>query len=255
MLIKLHSQATKTPKKIAVIQAGDEPAWNLSACQGATQQTVWKWRKSDSVENRRHAPTCVQATLTQAQDGVAVASQKTPLIWLDDLLAEVRELLSSDVSYSGLDRYHRRHGLGNFRDLQAKVARLKHRGIKACENIYIYIGVKYLLRTAAETTRRYLFVAKDCATRWAFIHILEKKDLANALGFLRDLDRAATGQLKLNKIRDKLSKEHRLTLSKAPQTNVTADRFNSHIGVEFPILHFQSCEEKRRIPPLCQAQQ
>ena len=56
MLIKLHSQAMTTPKVRAAIQASDEPAWVLAERHGTTKQTVWKWRKRDTVEDRSHTP-------------------------------------------------------------------------------------------------------------------------------------------------------------------------------------------------------
>ena len=49
MLVRLHSQATTTPKIRAAIQASDEPAWALAERHGTTEQTVWKWRKRDRV--------------------------------------------------------------------------------------------------------------------------------------------------------------------------------------------------------------
>lgn len=119
MLIKLHSQATTTPKIRVAIQASDEPAWVLAVCHGTTEQTVWKWRKRDSVEDRNHTPHRLQTALTPAQEAVAVELRKTLLVSLDDLLALVREFLNPDVSRSGLDRCLRRHGVGNLRDLQA----------------------------------------------------------------------------------------------------------------------------------------
>jgi hypothetical protein len=61
--------------------------------------------------------------LTPAQEAVAVALRTTLQVALDDLLAVVREFLNPNVSRSGLDRCLRRHGVGNLRDLQAKVAR------------------------------------------------------------------------------------------------------------------------------------
>lgn len=108
MLIKLHSQATTTPKVRAAIQASDEPAWVLAERHGTTEQTVWKWRKRDSVEDRSHTPHRLQTTLTPAQEAVAVALRKTLLVSLDDLLAVVREFLNPRVSRSGLDRCLRR---------------------------------------------------------------------------------------------------------------------------------------------------
>uniref|UniRef100_UPI0037421457 hypothetical protein n=1 Tax=Sedimentitalea todarodis TaxID=1631240 RepID=UPI0037421457 len=49
MLIQLHNQATTTPKIRAAIQASDEPAWMVAERYGISEQTVWKWRKRDSV--------------------------------------------------------------------------------------------------------------------------------------------------------------------------------------------------------------
>ena len=50
MLISLHKQATTTPKIRATIQASDEPAWLVAERDGISEQTVWKWRKRDSVQ-------------------------------------------------------------------------------------------------------------------------------------------------------------------------------------------------------------
>ena len=52
---------------------------------------------------------------------------------------------------------------------------------------------------ADETTRRYLFVAIDRATRWAFVRIMPAKTAANARRFLRDLSRACP--IRISKIR------------------------------------------------------
>ena len=118
---------------------------------------------------------------------MAVALRRALLAPPDDLLAVVREFLNSSVSRSGLDRCSRRHGVDNLRDLQA---RPKHRTFKACEPGYPYIDVKYLPQMADETSRRYLFVAIDRATRWVFIRIFKARTAANARRFLRDLERA-----------------------------------------------------------------
>ena len=133
MLIELHSQATTTPKVRAAIQASDEPARVIAERHGTTEQTVWKWRKRGTVEDRSHAPHRLQITLTPAQEAVAVALRQTLLVSLDDLLAVVRGFLNPNVSRSGRDRCLRRHGVGNLRDLKAKAPRPKHSDFKAYE--------------------------------------------------------------------------------------------------------------------------
>ena len=96
-----------------------------------TAQTIYKWRKRDSVEDRSHTPHRLQTTLTPAQEAAAVALRKTLLFSLDDLLAVVREFLNPNASRSGLDRCLRRHGVGNLRDLTANEQKPKHSIFKA----------------------------------------------------------------------------------------------------------------------------
>ncbi len=270
MLIQLHSQATTTPKVRAEIQASREPAWVLAERFGITEQTVWKWRKRDSVQDRSHTAHRLQTTLTPAQEAVAVSLRRTLLVSLDDLLAVVREFLNPDVSRSGLDRCLRRHGVGNLRDLKAKDARPKHSGFKAYEPGYIHIDVKYLPQMEDDTSRRYLFVAIDRATRWVFIRIYNNKTAANARRFLRDLERAcpirirtiltdngkeftdrlfglrkraATGGHEFDQLCKELGIEHRLTPPRSPQTNGMVERFNGRIEDVLQSHHFRSGEE------------
>ena len=80
--------------------------------------------------------------------------------------------------------------MGNLRDLQAQSPRPKHKAFKAYAPGYLHVDVKYLPQMADESSRRYLFVAIDRATRWVFIRIYRSKTAANARRFLRDLERA-----------------------------------------------------------------
>lgn len=270
MLVRLHSQATTTPKVRADIQASDEPAWVLAERHGTTEQTVYKWRHRDSVEDRSHTPHRLQTTLTPAQEAVAVALRRTLQVSLDDLLAIMHEFINPHVSRSGLDRCLRRHSVGNLRDLQAKETRPKHSGFKAYEPGYIHIDVKYLPKMADESRRRYLFVAIDRATRWVFIRVFSAKTAANARRFLRDLERAcpirirtiltdngkeftdrlfglrkraATGEHEFDQLCAEFSIEHRLTPPKSPQTNGMVERFNGRIEDVLQSHHFRSGEE------------
>jgi hypothetical protein len=151
---------------------------------------VHKWRHRDSVHDRSHTPQSLQTTLNPAQEAVAVALRKTLLVSLDDLLAVVREVLNPDTSRSGLDRCLRRHGAGNMRALTAREPWSKHGAFKAYKPGYLHVDVKYLPQMAEETSRRYLFVAIDLATRWVVIRNYKSKTAANDRRFLRDLEKA-----------------------------------------------------------------
>ena len=180
MLISLHKQATTTPRIRAAIQASTEPAPLLAQRFGITEQTLYKWRKRDSVEDRSHTPHRLQTTLTSAQEAIAVALRGTLSVSLDDLLAVVREFLNQHVWRSGLDRCLRRLGVGNLRALKPAAPRPAHKPSKAYEPGYVHVDVKYLPQMADEDRRRYLFVAIDRATRWVFVRICPAKTGANA---------------------------------------------------------------------------
>ena len=136
---------------------------------------------------------------------------------------------------------------------------------------------------ADETSRRYLFVAIDRATRWVFISVFKAKTAANARRFLRDLERArpirirtiltdraigkplvretmargkeftdrlfglrkraATGSHEFDTLCAALEIEHRLTPPKSPQTNGMVERFNGRIGEVLQSHYFRSGEE------------
>lgn len=270
MLISLHKPATTTPKIRAAIQASNEPAWMVAERYGISEQTVWKWRKRDSVHDRSHTAHRLQTTLTPAQEAVAVALRKSLLLPLDDLLSVVREFLNPEVSRSGLDRCLRRHGVGNLRDLRPAAPRPAHQPFKAYAPGYLHIGVKYLPQMADEDRRRYLFVAIDRATRWVFVRVYPAKTAANARRFLRDLERAApmritrvltdngkeftdrlfglrrraaTGNHEFDRLCAEFGIEHRLAPPMHPQTNGMVDRFNGRIEDILQSHRFRSGED------------
>lgn len=270
MLISLHKQATTTPKVRSAIQASDEPAWVLAERYGTSEQTIWKWRKRDSVHDRSHTPHRLQTTLTPAQETVVVELRKILLLPLDDLLAVVHEFLNPNVSRSGLDRCLRRHRVSRLSDLKPKAAKPAHKPFKAYEPGYLHIDVKYLPQMADEDRRRYLFVAIDRATRWVFVRIYPAKTAANARRFLRDLDRAApmkvtrvltdngkeftdrlfglrsrpaTGAHEFDSLCVELGIEHRLAPPMRPQTNGMVERFNGRIEDVLQSHRFRSGDD------------
>ena len=237
---------------------------------GISEQTVWKWRKRDSVHDRSHTAHRLQSTLTPAQEAVAVSLRKTLLLPLDDLLSVVREFLNPKVSRSGLDRCLRRYGVGNLRNLKPTAPRPAHKPFKAYEPGYLHVDVKYLPQMTDEDRRRYLFVAIDRATRWVFVRIYTTKTAANARRFLRDLERAApmritrvltdngkeftdrlfglrkrpaTGNHDFDRLCADLGIEHRLAPPMHPQTNGMVERFNGRVEDVLQSHHFNSGED------------
>ncbi|PZX11249.1 hypothetical protein LX81_03997 [Palleronia aestuarii] len=179
------------PKIRATIQASTEPAWMVAERYGISGQTIWKWRKRDSVHDRCHTSNRLQKTLTPAHEAVAVSLRRKLLLPLDDLLAVVCELLNPNVSRAGLDHCLWRDRVSRLEDLKPKTLKIPHKPFNAYGPGYLHVDVKYLLQMADEERRRYLFVAIDRVYRWVFVRIYSAKTAANARRFLRDLDRAA----------------------------------------------------------------
>ncbi len=77
MLVRLHSQATTTPKIRAAIKASADPAWMVGERYGISEQTVLKWRHRDSVEDRSHTPHRLQTTLRNCRLGFSPRANST----------------------------------------------------------------------------------------------------------------------------------------------------------------------------------
>ncbi len=190
MQISLHKNARTTPAVRAEIAASHEPARVLAARYSVTEQTVYKWKKRDCVQDRSHTAHRLQTQLTPAQETVVVQLRKTLLLPLDDLLAVTRELICDNVSRSGLDRCLRRHGVGNLNALTPAPPAQQHKAFKSDVPGYLHMDVKYLPQMQDEAKRRYLFVAIDRATRWVLVRILADQTAASARAFLKALHQA-----------------------------------------------------------------
>ena len=270
MLIALHKNARTTPAVRAEIAASNETAKVLAQRHGTTEQTVYKWKKRDSVLDRSHTAHRLQTQLTPAQESVVVHLRRTLLLPLDDLLAVTREFICESVSRSGLDRCLRRHGVGNLHALKPKEPAQPHKAFKSYEPGFLHMDVKYLPQMQDETQRRYLFVAIDRATRWVFVAIKPNKTAASARAFLKALHKACpikitrlltdngkeftdrlfasrerqpSGNHEFDQLCQALGIEHRLIRPRTPRTNGMVERFNGRIADVLKTHRFRSSED------------
>ncbi|CAO1669337.1 Homeodomain-like domain-containing protein [Salinicola sp. NYA28a] len=93
MDIKLHKQATTTPKIRAEIQAAPASISDseLARQYGVGDSTIRRWRYRDDVHDRSHTRHNLLATLTTEQEEVLVAARAFLRFGLDDLLVVARE--------------------------------------------------------------------------------------------------------------------------------------------------------------------
>lgn len=268
MNIRLHKNATTTPARRAYIQSSPLSVAALAAELGVSEDTIRRWKKRDTVEDRSHTAHRLQTTLTPAQEAVVLALRQTLWLPLDDLLVVTREFINEKVSRSGLQRLLKRHGVSRL-PRQSK-GKPSHKPFKAYEPGFVHVDVKYLPQMADETARRYLFVAIDRATRWVFIQIKPNKTAASAKAFLSALHKAcpiriskvltdngkeftdrvfgsreksASGEHEFDQLCQALDIEHRLTKPRSPHTNGMVERFNGRIAEVLATHRFNSAED------------
>jgi len=269
MNIRLHANATTTPKKRAYIQSSSLPNRVLSAELGVTVDTIRRWKNRTDTQDRSHTPHHLPTTLTPEQEVVAVEVRRLFLLPLDDLLVVIREFLNPLVSRSGLDRCLRRHGVSRLRDLipQPEGEKREVKTFKDYEPGYVHVDYKYLPQMPDESSRRYLFVAIDRASRWVYLELHDDKSANAAKGFLKRLvakapfkivklltdndkaftdrftaggERKPTGEHLFDLECARHSIEHRLIKPRTPQTNGMVERFNGRIAEILATTRFDS---------------
>ena len=269
MLIALHKNARTTPAVRAEIAASTETAPVLAQRYGISEQTVYKWKKREAFGDRSHIAHRLQTVLSPAQEAIGVQLRRTLLLPLDDLLAVSREFLCPAVSRSGLDRCLRRHGVGNLNALKPQEPVVSSKTFKSYEPGYVHVDVKYLPQMQDESSRRYLFVAIDRATRWVFVRIYADMETTSAVDFVNRLHEAApmridklltdNGACFTDRFQRKsrtpsgkhhfdvrcraLGIEHRLCPPRHPQTNGLVERFNGRIAEITAQTRFHSAAE------------
>ncbi len=75
MNIKLHKNATTTPRIRALIQASDEPQTVLARRFGMTVETIARWKHRDSTLDRSHTTHRLQTILTLGQEAIVVTKK------------------------------------------------------------------------------------------------------------------------------------------------------------------------------------
>ena len=272
MTIRLHANATTTPRTRRYLQQSKKTDKALAKELGISIDTVRRWRKRDDVHDRPHTVHRLNTTLTEAQEAVVVELRRSLLLPLDDLLVVTREFINTDVSRSGLDRCLRRHGVSRLADLvpQEEAAKDKPKTFKSYDPGFVHVDIKYLPQMPDETSRRYLFVAIDRASRWVYLELRKSKSADAATGFLNRLvakapfiirklltdndkaftdrfttagERKPTGNHKFDLGCVKHGIEHRLIPPRRPQTNGMVERFNGRVSDVLATTRFNSSEE------------
>jgi transposase InsO family protein len=256
MDLKLHANATTTPRTRAYIQKSQASNAALARELGIHSRTVARWKSRPEGVDRSTRPHRLATTMTEWEEALVVELRRSLVLPLDDIVEAMRRCVNPKLSRSGIHRCLKRHGLSArlTADKTAAVAFHTNRPLG-----YIHIDVKYL--PPLNRRRSYAYVAIDRATRFVYLEILPDRRGQTAAAFLERFlasfpfkvhtiltdngseftDRFAVD--KKDKPRDRPSGDHpfdricarrtiahRLTQPFRPQTNGMVERFNRRLG-------------------------
>jgi transposase InsO family protein len=255
MELKLHANATTTPKIRAYIQASGQPVAALAAELGVSETTIRRWRGRDSVRDRPHTPKRLTTRLTALDEALVCELRRMLALPLDDIVEVMRRCVRPDLSRSAIHRCLCRHGLSR-RPTPDKIPAgvFEHATVG-----FIHIDLKHL--PALQRQKSYAFVAIDRATRYVYLEVHPRRDAVTAAAFLKRFladfpypvhtiltdngseftDRFAvdmpdkpegrpSGRHPFDRVCQHNRIAHRLTRPFRPQTNGLVERFNRRLA-------------------------
>ena len=267
----VHPMARTTPRTRAEIHESKASLTQVSQTYNISLGTARKWRLRSDHLDRSHRAHQMNTTLSAAQELIVMEIRRLCLLPLDDLVCVTREFINADASRSGISRLLRREGLSRLADLVPKQEGedAPKKTFKDYEPGYLHIDIKYLPKMPDESSRRYLFVVIDRATRWVFLRTYRDQTERSSVDFLRRVHKVApfkitklltdngsqftdrftskeklpTGRHVFDKECKALNIEHRLSPPGHPQTNGMVERFNGRISEVVEQTQFASGAE------------
>lgn len=105
MEIKLHANATTTPRIRRYLQQSDKSDRELAVELGISVTTVRRWRNREQVSDNHTTPKVIHKAMRQEQIALVNALRDISGAPLDDLLQIVNNVLGIPVSRATLNRY------------------------------------------------------------------------------------------------------------------------------------------------------
>ncbi len=105
MEIKLHANATTTPRIRRYLQQSDKSDRELAIELGISVTTVRRWRNREQVSDNQTTPKVIHKAMRQEQVALVNALRDVSGAPLDELLQMVNGVLGIPVSRATLNRY------------------------------------------------------------------------------------------------------------------------------------------------------
>ena len=264
MHLRLHANATTTPRTRAYIQKSQASNAALARELGIHNRTVARWRARQDVADRSTRPHRLNTSLTPWEEALVVELRRSLALALDDITEAMRRCVNSRLSRSAIHRCLQRHRLS------ARLTPEKAPALAFATDTpagFIHIDVKYL--PPLNRRRRYAGACpggkpgspSTAPPALSISKILPDRRADTAAGFLRRFldgfalkvhtvltdngseftDRFAvdkkakphdkpSGQHPFDRVCAQRAITHRLTRPFRPQTNGMVERFNRRLG-------------------------
>jgi transposase InsO family protein len=254
MELRLHANATTTPKTRAYIQQSSASVCELAKELGVNETTIRRWKARKTVEDRSHRPKRLATNLTPVEEELIVELRCKLALPLDDLVEVMQRCVNDKLSRSAIHRCLQRHGISRAeRPAPAKPGRFDPEPFG-----FVHIDLKHL--PALRKSKAYVFVAIERATRFVYVEIVMKRDAKTIAACLERFlkafghpvhtiltdngaeftdrfggaywrkDLKPTGQHPFDKLCAEAGITHKLTRPFKPQTNGMVERFNRRIA-------------------------
>jgi transposase InsO family protein len=170
MDVKLHANATTTPRTRAYIQRSGKPVRELAAELGVSEVTIRRWRARDGVQDHSHAALHPHFSLSLLEQQLVLELRTQLGLPFEDIVEVMQRCVRGELSRSAIYRCLRRHGVA----ARAKVAAAAPGVFEVTPFGFVHVDLKHLPRL--EGTPAYVFVAIERSTRFAHVAIVTRRD-------------------------------------------------------------------------------
>ncbi|MGJ3353518.1 hypothetical protein [Providencia sp. Je.9.19] len=125
MEIKLHANATTTPRVRRYLQQSDKSDRELAKELGISVSTVRRWRIRQDVEDQKSTPRNVHKVMRQEQINLALWLRTHFVLPLDELITYVNDGMGQAISRASLDRMLKKGNMVHMNILGTRVLKGK----------------------------------------------------------------------------------------------------------------------------------
>jgi transposase-like protein len=255
MHIKLHANATTTPKTRAYIQASKASVAELARELGISETSVRRWRERSHVTDGSHVRHNLGQSTTLVEEALICGLRKDAALSLDDICEVMHRCVNPKLSRSAIHRCLRRHGLS----ARQAAPKPETGHFEDAPFGFVHADLKHLTRLQGKPA--YVFVAIERTTRFAHVEIVHERSAATIAACLERFleafghpvhtiltdngseftDRFAvdmkgkpkgkpSGRHPFDRVCARHGAQHRLTRTFRPETNGMVERFNRRLA-------------------------